>query len=101
MNIQIRGIGIPATEALTAHIERRLAFSLSRFSVHIERVVVRFRDLNGPRGGCDKVCRVGLTLKGLGPEAVEARDADLYFAVDQAAVKAGRRVARLLEQARI
>lgn len=101
MNIQIRGIGIPATEALAAHIERRLAFSLSRFSAQIERIVVRFSDLNGPRGGCDKVCRVGFTLRGLGLESVEARDADLYFAVDQAAVKAGRRVARLLEQARI
>lgn len=43
---------------------------------------------------------MGFTLRGHGPEAVEARDADLYSAVDQAAVKAGRRVARLLEQAR-
>ncbi|MFN7958786.1 MAG: HPF/RaiA family ribosome-associated protein [Holophagaceae bacterium] len=100
MNIQIRGIGIPPTEALAAHIERRLAFSLSRFAARLERVVVRFSDLNGPKGGCDKVCRVGFTLRGHGPEAVEARDADLYSAVDQAAVKAGRRVARLLEQAR-
>ena len=100
MNIQIRGIGIPPTAALTAHIERRIAFSLSRFSAQLERVVVRFSDLNGPRGGSDKVCRVGFTLKGLGPDAVEARDADLYFAVDQAAEKAGRRVARMLEQAK-
>jgi len=101
MNIQIRGIGIPATEALTAHIERRLAFSLSRFTPQIERIVVRFSDLNGPKGGCDKVCRVGFTLRGLEAETVEARDADLYFAVDQAAVKAGRRMARLLEQAKV
>ena len=100
MNIQIRGIGIPPTEALVTHIERRIAFSLSRFSAQIGRVVVRFSDLNGPRGGSDKICRVGFTVKGLGPEAVEARDADLYFAVDQAAGKAGRRVARLLERTR-
>ena len=100
MNIQIRGIGIPPTEALTAHIERRIAFALSRFSAQVERVVVRFSDLNGPKGGSDKVCRVGFRVKGIGPEAVEARDADLYFAVDQAAVKAGRRVARMLEQAK-
>lgn len=98
MNIQIRGIGIPPTEALATHIERRIAFALSRFSAQIERVVVRFSDLNGPRGGSDKVCRVGFTVKGLGPDAVEARDADLYLAVDQAAAKASRRVARMLEQ---
>ncbi|HLP31509.1 MAG: putative sigma 54 modulation protein/ribosomal protein [Holophagaceae bacterium] len=100
MNIQIRGIGIPQTEALTAHIQRSLAFALSRFATRLDRVVVRFSDLNGPKGGCDKVCRVGFTLKGAGTEAVEARDLDLYSAVDQAAAKAGRRVARLVEQAR-
>lgn len=100
MNIQIRGIGIPPTEALASHIERRMAFALSRFSAELARVTVRFSDLNGPKGGADKVCRVGFTLKGLRPDAVEARDADLYAAVDQAAEKAGRRVARMLEQAR-
>ncbi|HLO69202.1 MAG TPA: HPF/RaiA family ribosome-associated protein [Holophaga sp.] len=100
MNIQIRGIGIPPTEALEAHIERRLAFSLSRFSAYLERVVVRFSDLNGPRGGQDKLCQVNFTLRGLPPEVVEARDADLYYAVDQAAEKAGRRAARMLERTR-
>jgi ribosome-associated translation inhibitor RaiA len=98
MNIQIRGIGIPPTEALAAHIERRIAFSLSRFSARLERIVVRLSDLNGPKGGSDKVCRMGFTVKGLEPESVEARDADLYLAVDQAAAKAGRRVARMLER---
>jgi len=100
MNIQIRGIGIPPTEALAAHVERRLAFALSRFSTVLERVVVRFSDLNGPRGGEDKVCQVGFTLRGLPSEVVEARDADLYTAVDQAADKAGRRAARMLERSR-
>ncbi len=98
MNIQIRGIGIPPTEALTAHIERRIAFALSRFYPRLNRIVVRFADLNGPKGGSDKTCTVGFTVKGVGPDSVEARDADLYFAVDQAAAKASRRVARMLEQ---
>ncbi|MDP1832660.1 MAG: HPF/RaiA family ribosome-associated protein [Geothrix sp.] len=98
IQIQIRGIGVPTSEALSAHVERRLAFALSRFSSRVDRVVVRFSDLNGPKGGLDKVCQVGFTVKGLGPESVEAQDADLYCAVDLAAAKAGRRVARLLER---
>lgn len=98
MNIQIRGIGIPPTEALAAHIERRIAFSLSRFSAQIERIVVRFSDLNGPKGGQDKVCQVGFTPRGMAPEIVEAQDADLYSAIDLAAAKAGRRMARLVER---
>lgn len=98
MNIQIRSIGIPASEALSAHVERRLAFALSRFAHRLDRVLVRFSDLNGPKGGSDKVCQVDFTLKGLAPESVEAQDADLYSAVDLAAAKAGRRVARLVER---
>lgn len=100
MNIQIRAIGIPATEAISAHIERRLAFALSRFSTQLDRVLVRFSDLNGPKGGNDKVCQVDLEVRGLGPASVEARDADLYAAVDLAAAKAGRRVAHLLDRQR-
>jgi len=98
MNIQIRAIGIPPTEALSAHIERRMAFALSRFYARMDRIVVRFSDLNGPKGGQDKVCQVGFTLRGMAPEIVEAKDADLYLAIDLAAAKAGRRMARLIER---
>lgn len=96
--IQIRGVGIPGSDALTAHAERRLAFALSRYASRIDRLVVRFSDLNGPKGGNDKVCQIGFTLKGMAPESVEAQDADLYCAVDLAAAKAGRRMARLIER---
>jgi ribosomal subunit interface protein len=100
MNIQIRGIGIQGTEAIAAHVERRLAFALSRFSAHLDRIQVRFSDLNGPKGGPDKVCQLDFQVRGAGTATVEARDADLYAAVDLAAAKAGRRVARLLDRRR-
>ncbi len=98
MNIQIRAVGIPSSEALAEHIERRIAFALSRFSDRLDRIRVRFSDLNGPKGGQDKVCQVDFRLKGLGPASVEARDADLYAAIDLAAAKAGRRAAHLLDR---
>lgn len=98
MNIQIRAVGIPSSEALSEHTERRIAFALSRFSTRLDRILVRFSDLNGPKGGPDKVCQVDLQVKGLGTASVEARDADLYAAVDLAAAKAGRRVAHLLDR---
>ena len=73
------------------------------------RLEVDLTSLAGPMMACGMQLEgeqpVPLELSRVGtrttpPEAVEARDADLYFAVDQAAVKAGRRVARMLEQAR-
>jgi ribosomal subunit interface protein len=98
MNIQIRGVGIQKSQALSAYIERRMAFAFSRFYARMDRILVRFSDQNGPKGGQDKVCQVGFTLRGMAPEIVEAKDADLYLAIDLAAAKAGRRMARLIER---
>ena len=54
--------GKPAPE-LTAHVERRLRFALTRFSGRIGRVNVFLTDQNGPRGGIDKTCRIVVRLR--------------------------------------
>ena len=62
MQLQVRGRNIELTEALRAHVERRLQFALSRFGQRIGRVLVRLADVNGPRGGDDKSCHVDVNL---------------------------------------
>jgi hypothetical protein len=39
----------------------------------MERVFVRFEDLNGPKGGDDTACRIQVALSGQPPLVVEAR----------------------------
>ncbi len=100
MQLQVRGRNIELTEALRAHVERRLQFALSRFGQRIGRVLVRLADVNGPRGGDDKSCHVDVNLFPSGKVLVEDLDADLYAAIDRAAERVGRSVVRELERER-
>jgi putative sigma-54 modulation protein len=98
MKIQIRARHIELTETLRAHVERRLAFALGRFGTRVGRVVVRFSDINGHRGGVDKRCQIEV---GQHPRVrAEVTHSDPYAAVDLAAERVSRAFARALERDR-
>ena len=105
MRIDIRGDGLPLTAALLDHTERRLRFALTRSSDRIKRVVVRLGDVNGPRGGEDKFCRIQVHFEHTPPVLIEDAGADLYAMIDRVAERAGRnaakRVDRLAERVRL
>lgn len=100
MRISVRSLGMATTEALRSHVERRVLFAVGRFGERIEHVSARLGDANGPRGGTDKTCRLVATLQSAGQVVVEDADSDLYVAVDRAASRLGRTVARALERHR-
>jgi ribosomal subunit interface protein len=100
MEFGIRGRHVDLTEALLAHVERRLRFWLSRFGPRIRRVAVKLTDLNGPRGGFDKRCQITVTLSPSGKVMVEATDADLHTAIDLASDRLQQSVTRELERRR-
>ena len=98
MRIDIRGHRVELTDALRAHIERRLRFALGRFGARITAVTVTIADLNGPRGGIDKQCRMTAALASAGHLRVEVLDTEITPAVDQAADRLGRVIAREFER---
>jgi len=98
--IDLRSSNVSVSLALHEHIVRRLDFSVRRFAHRIERVVVRLADINGPRGGPDKRCRILAVLDGPETVVVEATDADAYAAVSQATMRLEERVARVLMRRR-
>jgi ribosomal subunit interface protein len=100
MMIDLRSSNLPISLALREHIERRLDFAIRRFASRISRVVVRLVDVNGPRGGPDKRCRIIAHLSPTGNVMVEATDADVYAAASQAAIRLDERVARALQRRR-
>ncbi len=61
---------------------------------------MKLSDENGPRGGEDKRCRVRVGVDGPQDVVVEDVESDLYIAIDRAADRAGRVVARRLERQR-
>lgn len=80
--------------------KRRLLFALSRFEPRIQRTVVTFEDINGPRGGPDKACRVVVTLRAADNVVFMEQDAQLETCISRAAERTGRAVARAIERAR-
>lgn len=100
MIIDLRGSNVPISEALREHILRKLDFAIRRFASRVDRVVVRLVDVNGPKGGPDKRCRMIAHLSSAESLVVEATDADAYAATSQAAARLDERVARALTRRR-
>lgn len=100
MQIDIQARDFSLTKALRGHIRRRLYFSLSTRADHIQRVIVRLSDTNGPRGGEDKRCQIQVRLPHLPDVVIEDTELNLYTAIDRAADRAGRTVGRRLSKRR-
>ena len=98
MQIQIRARDFSLTEALQSHAERRLHFALSSFDEHVQRVVMRLSDINGPRGGADKRCQLQVILNGMPDIIIEDTEADLYVAIRRATDRARRTLARRIDR---
>ena len=100
MQLRIRGVNYGLDDGLKDHIERRLRFALGRFAARIHRLTVRLTDVNGPRGGLDKHCRIAVALVPRGMVMVEGAGDDPFALVAGAAKRAGRAVRRELERRR-
>lgn len=98
MKIDIRTRDIDLSESLHEHIERRLLFALGRFGTRVIAVTVVLEDLNGPRGGIDKQCRMTAVVASARHLRVEVRDTDMLTAIDCAADRLGRTVAREVDR---
>lgn len=100
MRIHIQSSSFVLTEGIREHAVRRLRFALSHVADHIRRVTVHLSDINGPRGGVDKCCRMVVTMEKLAEIAVEDIENDLYVAIDRATSRAARTVTRNIGRSR-
>jgi len=86
MRLDIHGLDLNVTPALTEHVHRQLQQALGRFAAQIQSFRVRVNDVNGPRGGNDKRCRMEACLERGGRVFAERVDADLYAAISSGGV---------------
>lgn len=92
MKVRISERGVKVSELLRAHVAKRLGLALGRFGTRVGQVVVHFSaTAEGKRCQID----VGLRPRRL---RVEDSDADLFAALDSAAVRVSRSVAHALER---
>jgi hypothetical protein len=95
--LAIRTTGVDLPEGFRRWVRERAGRRLGKFAMHVERVTVRFEDLNGPRGGIDTECRIKIVISGLPSVIVEARAAGAPKAFDGAIGRATRVLRRHLE----
>jgi ribosome-associated translation inhibitor RaiA len=94
----IRAEDAPLDAGDRAYLRRKLGTKLGKFARAIERVSVRVRDVNGPRGGVDKLCGIKVVLAGLPSVVVEERHASLQGAMDGALQRTERAVRRSVKR---
>ena len=98
MRIEMHGQAIALRQPLRQYVERAILFALGRFAERIQCVRVNIADVNGPRGGADKRCRIQVSLRRLGEVVAEDTDERIATAVDHASERAGRATRRTIER---
>ncbi|HWR35579.1 MAG TPA: CBS domain-containing protein [Clostridia bacterium] len=97
----IRVVGVRLSEDSRADIRRKLGRKLGKFAASIERVSVRVKDVNGPRGGVDQLCRIKVVLSELPSVVFNNQDASAEVAIDGAIAGAERAVRKALQRRRL
>lgn len=97
--LNVRTTGLSVDDASRKTVRARLGAKLGKFAARIERLSVRFEDINGPRGGVDTRCRVKVVLSGLDSVVFEATGRDVAEATSMAASGIERAVRRELGRA--
>jgi hypothetical protein len=97
--LAVRTFGVGVDEPTREHVRQSLAAKLGRFAPHIERLTVRFTDVNGPRGGVDVACDVKVVLSGLPSVVYQMRGHEPRETIDRAVPGITRAVQSALERA--
>jgi ribosome-associated translation inhibitor RaiA len=99
--VTVRAHGVRIEAHHREYVRERLGHKLAKHAPAVERVYVRFDDLNGPKGGIDHACRIQVSLSGLGVVVVEERAADAIscfdLALDRAVHALDHRIGRVRE----
>jgi putative sigma-54 modulation protein len=98
MHIDIQSRPFSLTESLRDYSDQRIRSVLTRFEDHIQRISMWLSDINGPKGGRDKHCRLQIVLAGNADVVTEDTQVDLHVAINRAVERAGRTMARKLER---
>ena len=95
MQIDIQARRFSPTRSLRRYTERRIRFALTRFEERIQRISMWVADVNGPKGGRDKQCRLQVVLIGNTDIIIEDTQTNPYVAINRAIERAVRSLVRM------
>jgi putative sigma-54 modulation protein len=100
MRLYFHSKNVRLSEEWQDYLHARLAFALARFDHRILDITASLTDLNGPKGGVDKQCRLLVRLHPRGKVTIEQSASDFVAGIALAANRASYAVSRALKRRR-
>jgi hypothetical protein len=97
----VRVIGGTIADEDRDYVARKLGMKLGTFASSIERITVRFSDVNGPKGGRDQKCQIKVVLSGLPSIVVNETDSTLPRSIARAIDVVALAVRRTVQRRRL
>jgi putative sigma-54 modulation protein len=95
MRLSLNLRGVDRDPALNRLLEGKLRTAFDQFGRWIRGVAVAIEDVNGPKGGVDKCCRVSITVPRHPGVVVEGRGTDLFAVISEVLDRASVTMSRL------
>ncbi|MGK0499617.1 MAG: hypothetical protein ACJAYG_001259 [Oceanicoccus sp.] len=90
MKLVIHSKDVESEPDLSTYIEYRMGFAFARTRRLIKAVVIAITDINGPKGGVDKQCKVIIKSYGLSDIVITERQSEIKSAIDRGITRASR-----------
>ncbi len=100
MKIDIQAKQLKLGQTFKHNIKVKIRRLFQHSIEHIDHINITVADINGPKGGEDKVCKINVSVGGMPNILVSAREASAYKAVTQAIRKASASLNRQRQKAR-
>ena len=100
MRVNIQSPSFELTPALETRIRQGVASGTRRFADSVVSIDVFLKDVNGPKGGHDKLVRFRASLRDRQAIVVETVRNDLYAAIDVTARRLRRSIRRSVQKRR-
>jgi putative sigma-54 modulation protein len=94
VTIDFRVRGIDFTNELRNAVEKLVTFAIDRYETQVDKISVYLADLNGPKGGVDKLCQITASLRRGNPVLILERGSKILTTVNRAARRLGHRIGR-------
>lgn len=101
MPIDIQTRGFTLTDSMEQFIQRHVDHMRGRRHENISTFELHLSDINGPRGGADKRCRLLIRPRGAADVIIEDTQPNMYSAIDRAFKRGGQSLSRKLTKQRI
>lgn len=98
MKVSVRPRGIEWSDELKKQVKRSIAFAVDRHSARVTHISIYLADVNGPRGGVDKLCQITADLKRSTPILILEKGDDLLATVNRAARRLSYRIGRTIQR---